>query len=164
MATQSFRHLAPPSRVFYGADCLKHLPTELARVGVERAVVFCGRTLAQASHGLPTVQAALGSLCAGVFAGVLEQSPLAAVEEGVETLRRLSADAVVALGGGSAVVTARAATVIYGEGKTAHELCTVYTPGRALVSPKLLKSKLPQFVVPRTSDDCLRQEWSGRVR
>ena len=117
VANASFRHLAPASRIFYGDDCLKHLPAELARVGAERAVVFCGRTLAQATPGLATVQAALGPLCAGVFAGVVEQSPLAAVEDGVEELRRLNADAVIALGGGSAVVTARAATVLYGEGK-----------------------------------------------
>ena len=85
----SFRHLAPASRIFYGDDCLKHLPAELARSGAKRAVVFCGRTLARATPGLSTIQAALGPLCAGVFAGVVEQSPLAAVEDGVEELRRL---------------------------------------------------------------------------
>ena len=150
MGSASFRHFAPASRIFYGDDCLKHLPAELTRTGARRAVVFCGRTLARATPGLATIQAALGPLCAGVFAGVVEQSPLAVVEDGVEELRRLNADAVVALGGGSAVVTARAATVLYGEGGTAHELCTVFTPGRPPVSPKLVKPKLPQFVVPTT--------------
>jgi alcohol dehydrogenase class IV len=80
----------------------------------------------------------------------VEQSPLAAVEDGVEELRRLKADSVIALGGGSAVVTARAATVLYGEGGSAHDLCTVFTPGRPPASPKLVKPKLPQFVVPST--------------
>ena len=117
MANPSFRHFAPASRILYGDDCLKHLPAELARFGATRAVVFCGRTLARATPGLSTIETALGSLCAGVFAGVVEQSPLDAVESGVEELRRLNADAVVALGGGSAVVTARAATVLYGEGE-----------------------------------------------
>jgi alcohol dehydrogenase class IV len=150
VTNRSFRHFTPASRVFYGDDCLKHLPAELARSGATRAVIFCGRTLATATPGLPTVQAALGRLCAGVFAGVVEQSPLAAVEDGVAELRRLNADAVIALGGGSAVVTARAATVLYGEGGPAHDLCTVFTPGRPPVSPKLVKPKLPQFVVPTT--------------
>jgi alcohol dehydrogenase class IV len=150
VAIASFRHLAPASRVFYGTDCLQHLPMELARMGAERAVVFCGRTLAHSTPGLATVQARLGPSCAGVFADVVEQSPLAVVEEGVEALRRLNADAVIALGGGSAIVTARAATVLYGEGKAAQDLCTVFAPGRPLVSPKLLKPKLPQFLVPTT--------------
>ena len=80
----------------------------------------------------------------------MEQSPLATVEEGVEQLRRLDADAVIALGGGSAVVSARAATVLNGEGKPAHDLGTVFNPGRPPVSPMLVKPKLPQFVVPTT--------------
>jgi len=150
VANASFRHLAPASRIIYGDDCLKELPAELARTGAKRAVVFCGRTLARATPGLATLQAALGPLFAGAFCGVVEQSPLASVEDGVEELRRLNADAIIALGGGSAVVTARAATVLYGEGGTAHELSTVFTPGRPPVSPKLVKPKLPQFVVPTT--------------
>ena len=150
MGNASFRHFASATRIFYGDDCLKHLPAELARVGAKRAVVFCGRTLARATPGLSTIQAALGPLCAGVFPGVVEQSPLAVVEDGVEELRRLNADAIITLGGGSAVVTARAASVLHGEGGTAHELCTVFTPGRPPASPKLVKSKLPQFVVPST--------------
>jgi alcohol dehydrogenase class IV len=150
VALRSFRHLAPPSRVFYGDDCLEHLPGELDRVGATRAVVFCGGTLARATPGLATLEAALAGKFAGAFVGVVEQSPLAAVEAGVQQLRRLNADAVIALGGGSAVVTARAATVVYGEGRAAEQLCTVFTPGRPPVSPKLVKPKLPQFVVPTT--------------
>jgi alcohol dehydrogenase len=150
MVNRSFRHFAPASRIFYGDDCLIHLPAELARSGAKRAVVFCGQTLARSTPGLSTIQAALGPLCSGVFAGVVEQSPLAAVEDGVEELRRLNADAIIALGGGSAVVTARAATVLYGEGGTAHDLATVFNSGRPPVSPKLAKPKLPQFIVPST--------------
>jgi alcohol dehydrogenase class IV len=150
MSSRSFRHLAPASRVFFGEDCLTQLPAELGRVGARRAVVFCGQTLARSTPGLATVQAALGPLFAGAFTGVVEQSPLAAVESGVDELRRLEADAVVVLGGGSAVVTARAATIIHGEGKVADDLATVFTPGGAPISPRLAKPKLPQFIVPTT--------------
>jgi len=163
VARGSFRHLASASRVFYGEDCLKHLPSELSRSGATRAVVFCGRTLATATPGLSTIQAALGPLCAGVFTGVVEQSPLAAVEDGVEELRRMNADSVIALGGGSAVVTARAATVLYGEGGTVHDLCTVFTRGRPPVSPKLVKPKLPQFLVPSTPTTACAKSGAGVV-
>src|SRR5207244_5441849 len=57
------------------------------------------------------------------------------------------ADAVIAVGGGSSVVTARAATILLGEGKDARELCTRRENGK-LVSPKLAAPKLPQWVVP----------------
>lgn len=150
METPSFRHVTPGSRVFYGHDCLKQLPAELARVGATRAVVFSGRTLAQATPGLASIQEVLGPLCAGVFAGVRERSPLSVVESAVAELGRAKADAVIALGGGSAVVSARAATVIYGEGKSVHELSTVFTPGQPPTSPRLVKPKVPQFVVPTT--------------
>jgi alcohol dehydrogenase class IV len=150
VANASFRHLAPATRIFYGDDCLQQLPAELGRVSAKRAVVFSGRTLANATPGLGTIQAALGSLYAGAFTGVVEQSPLTTVEAGVEELRRLDADAVIALGGGSAVVTARAAAIVHGEARSARELCTVFAPGQPPASPKLGKPKLPQFVVPTT--------------
>jgi len=129
---------------------LEQLPAELGRVGAKRAVIFCGRTLAKSAPGATTVQSVLGSLCAGVFGEVAEQSPLASVLAGVEELRRLNADAVIAVGGGSAIVTARAATVLHGEGQSIQDICTTFTPARAPVSPKLVKPKLPQFVIPTT--------------
>ena len=119
-------------------------------MGSRRAVVFCGRSLAQANPGLETVRTSLGDLFAGAFTAVAEHSPLLVVEAAADTLRRLEADAVVVLGGGSAIVTARAATILLGEGKSAHELCTVFEPGRPPVSPKLNQPKLPQFVIPTT--------------
>jgi alcohol dehydrogenase class IV len=99
---------------------------------------------------LSTIQAALGATYVGAFTGVIEQTPLAAVEAGVDALRQMNADSVIALGGGSAVVTTRAAAILHAEGGTAHDLATVFTPGRPPLSPKLLKPKLPQFVVPTT--------------
>lgn len=150
MASSSFRHFATGSRVLYGDDCLGQLPAELRRTGSRRAVVFCGRTLAGSTPGLETVREALGDLYAGVFAGVAEQSPINAVEAAVAELRKCEADAIVAIGGGSAVVTARAAAIIHGEERGVEDLCTVFRPGAPPQSPKLSKPKLPQFVVSTT--------------
>jgi alcohol dehydrogenase class IV len=150
MSLSSFRHAVPGLRVYYGNNCLDQLAAEMRRLGRRRAVIFSGRTLANADPGLRTLQAALGELCAGTFDAVGEHSPIPAVLAAVETLRRLDADAVVALGGGSAVVTARAATILLGENKDVRELCTRFVPGQAPVSPKLVAPKLPQFLVPTT--------------
>jgi alcohol dehydrogenase class IV len=143
-----FRHFTPASRVYYGPDSLRQLPAELERLNCSRAVVFCGQTLAQRSDGLGVVAEALGSRYGGVFDGVKAHSPLPAVTAGAELLRELDADAVIALGGGSAVVSARAATILLAEGRDIHALCTQYPPGKAPVSPKLVAPKLPQLVVP----------------
>ena len=144
----SFRHAVPALRIACGADCLKDLPAELARVGAKRAVIFCGRSVAR--DGLGIVQGALGALCAGVFDGVRAHSPLPAVLAGMAALRLHGADAVVAVGGGSAIVTARAASILLAEEKSIHDLCSRFTPGETPVSPRLARPKLPQFAVPTT--------------
>ena len=149
-AMPSFRHATPPFRVYHGADSLQQLPAELDRLRCKRAVVFCGQTLAHRTEGLNIVKQALGERYAGVFDGVQAHSPLPAVLAGVDKLRALEADAVIAVGGGSAVVTARASSILLAEGRDIHALCTQYPPGKAPVSPKLLLPKLPQFVVATT--------------
>ena len=149
-AMMSFRHVTPPFRVYYGENSLRQLPAELDRLGCRRAVIFCGQTLAQHPAGLGPVAEALGNRYAGVFAQVAAHSPLPAVLAGVEALRALQADAVIAVGGGSAVVTARASSILLAEGRDIHELCTQYPVGKPPVSPKLLQPKLPQWVVPTT--------------
>jgi alcohol dehydrogenase class IV len=65
-------------------------------------------------------------------------------------LRELDADAVVAVGGGSAIVTARAASILLAETGDLAALATSRDEQGALRSPKLLAPKLPQLVVPTT--------------
>ncbi|MDO6414063.1 iron-containing alcohol dehydrogenase family protein [Sphingomonas sp. BIUV-7] len=146
----SFRHSPSPTRVSYGESCIEQIAGELKRAGCSRAVILSGRTLARSEPGVSTLKAALGDLCVGSFDGVAEHSPVSAVQALVEMLREVNADALVALGGGSAVVSARAAAIMLGEGKEASELCTVFEPGKPPRSPKLAAPKIPQFIVPTT--------------
>ncbi len=145
-----FRHASPALRVHYGDDALAQLPEELARAGCRRAVVICGRTMAALPAGAPRVRDLLGEACAGVFDGVRAHSPIPAVAAAAEALRGHAADAVIALGGGSAIVTARAASILLAEGGPIEALCTRFVPGAAPVSPRLTKAKLPQFIIPTT--------------
>jgi len=146
----SLRHVTPPFRVCCGADSLQHLAAELDRFSCRRAVVFCGQTLARHADGVRLVSEALGDRCAGVFDGVKAHTPLPAVLAGVEVLRSLNADAVIAVGGGSAVVTARASSILLAEARDIGELCTQFPRGKPPVSPRLAQPKLPQFVVATT--------------
>lgn len=144
----SFHHSSPPLRLYQGSNSLDMLGRELDRIGSQRAVIFCGATLGRPGSPLDLVLAALGARCAGVYAGVRAHSPLPAVEEAAATLKRLKADAVVAVGGGSAVVSARAASILLAEPGHPAGLCTSQADGGELRSPKLLAPKLPQLVVP----------------
>ncbi|MGF6372878.1 alcohol dehydrogenase class IV [Paraburkholderia sp. RAU6.4a] len=145
---RSFQHITPPLRLFSGPDSFDALGRELERIGSRRAVVFCGPW----AEGplLNAVRAGMGDRCAGVYAGVLAHSPVASVEEAAGELRRFEADAVVALGGGSAIVTARAASILVAENGDPRSLCTTRDANGQLRSPKLLAPKLPQFIVPTT--------------
>jgi alcohol dehydrogenase len=144
-----FRHITYPFRVFSGADSLGHLASELDRLGCRRALVFCGRTLAR-SDALKRATTALDARCAGVFDGVQAHSPIPSVLAGADALRAHAADAVIAVGGGSAVVTARASTIVYAEGGDIDALCTRFPAGKPPMSPRLDKPKLPQLVVATT--------------
>ena len=147
---KSFRHIVPALRLHHGADSLAELGRELARAQCSRAVIVCGRSLAGDAVLIDHIHTAMAGRCAGVYAGVQAHSPLPAVEEAARSLRAFEADAVVAVGGGSAVVTARAANILLAETGDAHTLCTSRDAGGALHSPKLLAPKLPQFVLPTT--------------
>jgi len=144
----SFRHVTPPLRLFYGPDSITSLGSELARLGSKRAVVFCGPW----ARGplLDAVRAGMGDGCAAVFMGVAAHSPVPAVVEAAHELERVNADAVVALGGGSSIVTARAASILAAEGLDVRQLCTVQDDKGGLKSPRLTAPKLPQIIVPTT--------------
>lgn len=147
---RSFRHITPPLRLFSGPESLDSLGRELKRLNCQRAVIFCGSSLAREGTLLDLVQSAMGERCAGVFTGVRAHSPVAAVEAATQELKRLDADAVVALGGGSAIVTARAASILLAEDDELGNLCTKRDAKGELHSPKLVAPKLPQFIVPTT--------------
>ena len=147
---RSFRHVAAPLRLFHGPDSLDMLRRELERLDSHRAVIVCGASLGREGSPLELVRQAAGDRCAGVFPGVRAHSPLPDVQQAARELKRLEADAVIAVGGGSAIVTARAAGILLAEGQDARQLCTSRDAQGVLRSPKLLAPKLPQWVVPTT--------------
>jgi alcohol dehydrogenase class IV len=145
-----FQHVSPALRLYHGDDSLRMLARELDRVNSRRAVLFCGRSVAAERSLLGLLQDAIGARLAGIFDQVVAHSPVPAVQGGADALAGLDADAVIAVGGGSAIVTARAASVLLAEKKDVQALSTHRGPDGRLVSPRLDVPKLPQFVIPTT--------------
>ena len=145
----SFQHITPPLRLFHGPDSLGQLGKELDRMKCGRAVVVCGPWMAQGPL-FERLRSALGERLAAVYSDVLGHSPVDSVEDAAGVLKASRADAVIAVGGGSSIVTARAATILAAEGKPARELCTVTDDKGGLKSPRLLAPKLPQLIIPTT--------------
>ncbi|MFC5833960.1 iron-containing alcohol dehydrogenase family protein [Nonomuraea insulae] len=146
----NLRHITPAFRTFCGEDALQALPRELARLGARRAVIICAPAILKHPDALRRVHDALGQHLVGQFDGVVEHSPLPAVEQARRFLAGHDAEAVIAVGGGSSVVTARAASILLAEGRDIRQLCTHRDADGRLVSPRLTAPKLPQWVIPST--------------
>jgi alcohol dehydrogenase class IV len=145
----SYRYTGSAVRIFAGEDALAQLPGEVRRVGALRALVVCGRSVAEGGL-LARVVGLLGEAHAGTFDRVQAESPLPSVLSAVAAAKEANADLIIALGGGSAVVTARAATILLAEEGDIHDLCTRYPLGQPPVSPRLMRPKLPNMVILTT--------------
>ena len=150
MATEQFRSVGYPIRIHGGTGVLSRLGEEVGRARGKRAFVVCGQTVARRTDLPGRVKDALGDRFAGVFDGVQAGSPLPSVELGVAAASDAGADTIIALGGGSAVVTARAIVILLAEGGHAQDHATKYPPGRPPVSPRLMQPKIPNIVVLTT--------------
>jgi len=137
-------------RVFWGPEALLHLPAELARAQAARPLIVCGASVAAHPSLVPRVIDALQGSVAGVFDTARAHAPLGSVEEASAMLDDLRADSLVAVGGGSALVTARAACIRHGERRTIAELATHQTDSGEVVSPRLMAPKLAIIAVPTT--------------
>jgi alcohol dehydrogenase class IV len=145
-----FQHVTPSFRTFCGEDALAALPRELDRLGASRAVIVCAPWVCDHPRVLAALAACLGTRLAGRFDGVEEHSPIPVVEEARQSLEHARADAVIAVGGGSAIVTARAATILLAERRPVRDLCTRREADGRLTSPRLAAPKIPNWVIPTT--------------
>ena len=92
-------------RVVFGPDALGALPDVLQRIGVRRVLVVTtpGRAAERS-----TVTQALGDACVGVFDRAVVHVPVTVVQAALAAGANCDADAVLALGGGSAIGVAKA--------------------------------------------------------
>ena len=151
MATDSFRFVGYPVRVHAGPDAIGRLADEADRLRTQRLLVVCGQSVAEKTDLVARIKSVLGDRVAGVFSGGKTGSPVTSVLEGVAAAREVDADGIIAVGGGSAVVTARGITILMAEKGTAQELCTQYPEGKPPVSPRLMASKIPNLIVLTTA-------------
>lgn len=137
-------------RIFWGSDALLHLRAELDRAQSARPLIVCGASVAAHPALVPRVIEAVQGSVAGVFDTARAHAPLDSVEQASSMLDDLGADSLIAIGGGSALVTARAACIRHGEQRTVAELATYLTDSGHVVSPRLARPKLAIIAVPTT--------------
>jgi maleylacetate reductase len=102
---REFVYSAHPARVVFGAGSLEHLPRELQRLNLTRALILC--TPGQTGNA-ERVSRCLGDAAAGVFAKAAMHVPVEIAEEAGEQARHHRVDCTVAIGGGSTTGLAKA--------------------------------------------------------
>ncbi len=100
-----FVHTFLPGRVVFGAGSLDRVATEVETLGVRRALVVATNS-ARAAADL--VESQLGDRFAGRIDGVAQHVPTEVAENARTKARETGADAVIAIGGGSAIGLAKA--------------------------------------------------------
>lgn len=149
-AVNPFRYRSFPLSLHAGKGALDQLRGEVDRARAKRAFVVCGKSVATRTDLVARVKANLGDKFGGAFDGVVASSPLPSVLAGTAAAREAGADLIVAVGGGSAMVTARAIIILLAEKGDSREICTQYPPGQAPVSPRLMAPKIPNILVVTT--------------
>ncbi len=98
----------PIERVHFGPGCLRGLGAELDRLGLRRALVITGTSIATRTDLLWYVEQALGPRHAASYTGARQHVPLSTVEEALELAKLAEIDCLLSLGGGSPIDTAKA--------------------------------------------------------
>jgi alcohol dehydrogenase len=143
-----FVHRSPATKVVSRPGACAQLGEELAELGMRRPLVLSGRRTAAS----PAYQESIASLQDfRTYKEIPEHSSVAVLEAVTQLARDHSVDGIVAIGGGSASDTAKAAALWLAEGGELESHATRFTPPATLVVPALQRSKLPIAAVPCTA-------------
>jgi len=101
-------NLSRLERVIYGLGKIAALKDEMERRDLRRGLVVTTDVVAELPI-LKEVTGALGSRCAGVFAGVVMHVPRKTTELLQKEIERLEADSLISFGGGSPIDSCKVA-------------------------------------------------------
>ena len=138
-----------PRRIVSGAGAIDAVRDELALLGASRALIVGGPHVLTGPVGA-AVRNATGDRSAGTFDGCRANAPAPSVEALAERVRESRADALIAVGGGSAIDAAKGAAVLLGAGGPLADHATRFEPPDRLVVPNLDGPRLPIVAVPTT--------------
>lgn len=107
VAAAAFRYVSPHLR-FWSGDALHRLDRELSRSRILRPLIVTSPSIGSGSATLDAVIRAIGNREVALFDRVASDCPLEVLNAAADAARSGACDGMIAVGGGSAIVTARA--------------------------------------------------------
>lgn len=144
----------PLERVVFGRPFAEAVRDELDRLGAQRVMAVSSRNLSRNTDAMSRLHDALGDRLVGVFDEGAPHTPRAVVLAAAELARGVRPDALVSLGGGSAIDLAKMVQICLGENVTRHEdldrLHLRKDGAGGMVTPGIAASGIRQIAVPTT--------------
>jgi alcohol dehydrogenase class IV len=137
------------------------LRPEVERLAAARAFVVSSPSIASGTNTVARVEQALADAHAGTFAGIENDSTFRSVEAATAAAREAGADLIVAVGGGSVIVAARAVDIFLCEAGSPFEIMTQYPDGGRAFSPRLNAPKLPVINIATTPTSAMNRAGTG---
>ena len=162
MEGRSFRATGYPWRLFCGEQAIENnLPAAVRGTGASRAFVICSPSINRQTDLAQRIKAALGSHYAGIFDGIENDSTYGSVQAATAAAREADADLLVAVGGGSVIVSVRAVAIFLAEPGDPFEIMTQYPEGEPAYSPRLMEPKLSIINIPTTPTSAMNRAGTG---
>jgi alcohol dehydrogenase class IV len=136
-------------RIVSGPGSVGKLGEELDRLGGNRVLVVVSPSVAK-TFLLQRINSALGAKAAAVFDQVKPHSPTESIEKAVDLARGAEIDALVSVGGGSAIDTAKGVAALLAEGGPLPRFGVRFTPPNRKEVPPMPAPKLPHIAIPTT--------------
>jgi len=104
-----------PTKIVFGPGTAKEVGMEIEELRKTRALIVTDQVLVQTDL-IRIIQKVLGKKCVGVFSDVVPDTGLHIVNAGTEYGRKLGADILVSVGGGSVIDTAKGMAICLAKG------------------------------------------------
>jgi alcohol dehydrogenase class IV len=144
-----FQYLSAASKLVCGPGALAGLREQAAALGVRRLMLVSGTRSGQGAAAR-AVRSALGELVVGEWTGIPQHSGVEAVTALARHAQEQRIDGLIAVGGGSASDSAKAAAILLAEGGALADHANVFYPPDRYVQKVLDAPKLPIIAVPTT--------------
>ena len=125
------------------------LPDELQQIGAKRWMLVSGTRSAD-SEAAKAIRQALGSQIVASWTGIPQHSGVDVIGAMAEHARANAVDGFLAVGGGSASDSAKAAAILLAEGGRLADHANVFYPPDRYVQQVLTNPKLPIVAIPTT--------------